>query len=135
MNTNEHIESRGVEAPDAQPLDIETPEQQRDGDEQAPAVPAELPILPLRGQVVFPSTAQPLLIGQERSIKLIDDVMRGERLIGLVGQPNADVEQVPPEELFTVGVVARILQLLRRPDGALMIAVQGLQRIRVVEYT
>jgi len=101
----------------------------------APPLPAELPILPLRGQVVFPFHAQPLLIGQERSIKLIDDAMHGERLIGLVGQANVEVEQVPPEELATVGVAARILQLLRRPDGTMMIAVQGLQRIRVGPYT
>src|SRR5438105_769867 len=124
MNTEERTEAPRGEAPEAD-----------EREEATPVVPAELPILPLRGMIVYPFAAQPLLIAQQRSIKLIDEAMHGERLVGLVGQPNAEEEQVPPDELYTVGVAARILQLVRRPDGAMMIAVQGLQRIRVQEYT
>src|SRR5262249_31264509 len=99
-------------------------------------LPDELPILPLKDTVVYPSSVSPLGVGKERSIQLIDDVTHnGTRLVGLVAQKDADVEIAGPEDCFGVGTVARIIRILRIPDGTVQIIVQGLERIVIVEYT
>ncbi len=97
-------------------------------------IPDVLPVLPLRGVVVYPFQAQGLTVGQERSVRLVDDAMRGNRLIALASQIDPNQEQAGPDGVRTVGTAARILQMLRRPDGALLVAVQGLERIRIHEY-
>ncbi len=98
-------------------------------------IPSELPILPLRGLVVYPQTAVPLTIGQPRSIRLIDDVVAGEaRLIGLVASKNPELETPEPADLYTVGTVALIHRLFRAPDGTIRLVVQGLVRFRVGEF-
>ncbi len=101
--------------------------------ERAP-IPDVLPIVPLRGLVVFPFAVVPLGVGQERSIKLIDDAMRGDRLIGLFAQSDPEVEQGGPDDTYRVGTVARIARLLRMPGGTMQIVVQGLDRIAIDEY-
>ena len=115
--------------------DIKEGQEGREGQEPALTIPDVLPVLPLRGVVVYPFAAQPLAVGQERSIRLIDAAMRGDRLIALAAQYDPSDEQVKPEGVRGVGTVARILQMARRPDGNMMIAVQGLERIRIGEYT
>ena len=75
----------------------------------------------------------PLGVGKERSIRLIDEVMRGSRLVGLVAQKD-DVDDAGPDDCFRVGTVARIARLLRIPDGTIQIIVQGLERIVIDEY-
>ncbi|NPV76749.1 MAG: endopeptidase La [Anaerolineae bacterium] len=97
-------------------------------------LPSELPILPLRGLVVYPQTAVPLTIGQPRSIKLIDDVAPTERLIGLVTSKNPELENPGPEDLYTIGTVGIIHRLFRAPDGTIRLLVQGVTRFRVEEY-
>jgi ATP-dependent Lon protease len=105
-----------------------------DADVPSVPVPAELPILPLRGVVVFPSAIAPLLISRPASVKLVDDCAAGERLLGLVAQRHPDVEQPAPDELHTRGTVGRVLKTLRYPDGSIRLLVQGLQRIDVLNY-
>ena len=83
-------------------------------------IPEELPILPLRGVVVYPQTAVPLTIGQPRSIRLVDDVMAGEdRLIGLVASKDPELDAPQPDDLYPVGTVAIVHRLFRKPvtDG------------------
>lgn len=105
------------------------------GGEASTQIPAELPILPLRGVVVYPQTAVPLTIGQPRSIRLVDDVMAGEeRLIGLVASRNPDLESPEPEDLYEVGTVAIVHRLFRAPDGTIRLLVQGLARFRLGEF-
>ncbi|PWH12432.1 MAG: endopeptidase La [Anaerolineae bacterium] len=104
-------------------------------EEQTPAPPDIVPILPLRGVVVFPQTAVPLTIGQPRSIKLVDDVVAGDRLVGLVAAINPELETPGPADLYTVGTIATVHRLLRAPDGTIRLLVQGLERIRIVEFT
>ena len=104
-------------------------------EERRITIPDVLPILPLKETVVYPLTMMPLGVGQERSIKLIDDAMRGNRLVGLVAQKSADVETAGPDDTFTIGTAARIARMLRTPDGTIQIIVQGLERIRILEYT
>jgi ATP-dependent Lon protease len=104
-------------------------------DEPEVDLPEELPILPLRESIVYPFAVMPLGIGKERSIQLIDDVMRSSRLVGLVAQRNPEVEEAGPDDCFRVGTVARVARLLRLPDGTMQIIVQGLERIVIDEFT
>ncbi|HEY4387272.1 MAG TPA: LON peptidase substrate-binding domain-containing protein, partial [Ktedonobacteraceae bacterium] len=99
------------------------------------SIPETLPVLPLKETVVYPFSVQPLGVGQERSIRLIDDVMRGDRLVVLVAQKSADIEQAGPKDIFTMGTVARVGRMFRMPDGTIQIAVQGLERVSIGEFT
>jgi ATP-dependent Lon protease len=94
-------------------------------------LPSALPILPLKETVVFPDSATPLAIGQERSIKLIDDVVARDRLLALVTVKNAEVEQPGWDDLYEVGTAAIVHKLIKVPDGTLRILVQGVERIRL----
>jgi ATP-dependent Lon protease len=98
-------------------------------------IPSVLPILPLRGLVVYPHTAVPLTIGQPRSIRLVDDVVSGdERLIGLVASKNPELEVPEPKDLYPIGTVALIHRLFRAPDGTIRLLVQGMARFRLGEF-
>ena len=99
-------------------------------------VPSELPVLPLRGLVVYPETAVPLTIGQPRSIRLIDDVIaQDNRMIGLVASQNPDLESPNPEDLYRIGTVSMVHRMFRAPDGTIRLLVQGLHRFKVGEFT
>ncbi|MGH7312495.1 MAG: endopeptidase La [Candidatus Rokuibacteriota bacterium] len=97
-------------------------------------IPDALPVLPLRESVVLPLTAMPLAVGQPRSLRLVDDVMRGNRLLALVAQREAKTEPANPEDLYRVGSVGVIHQLARVPDGSVRLMVQGLERIRLLDW-
>jgi ATP-dependent Lon protease len=106
------------------------------GDERtAPSLPDVLPVLPLRGLVAFPEAIVPLTVGRERSLRLLDDAMRANRLLALVAQRNPDAEDAGPDDLYRIGTAGRILQLLRVPEGAIRIVVQGVERIRIEDFT
>jgi ATP-dependent Lon protease len=96
-------------------------------------LPATLPVLPLKDTVVFPQSTTPLAIGQERSIKLIDDVVAGERVVALVTARDASIDAPGWDDLYSVGTVALIHKMIKVPDGTLRILVQGLQRIHLEE--
>ena len=102
-------------------------------DAGAQEIPGTLPVLPLRDTVVFPDTMIPLTIGQERSIKLIDDVLAGDRLLALVTSRDAEVEVPGPDLLYPVGTVGLAHKMIKLPDGTMRILVQGLQRVRVID--
>ncbi|MCM8749193.1 endopeptidase La [Thermomicrobiaceae bacterium CFH 74404] len=102
------------------------------GEEQSE--PRVLPVLPLRNTVVFPMTVVPLAAGQPRSLRLIDDVASGDRLVGLVLQKDPKQEGAGPGETYEVGTIASIHQMMRVPDGTVRLAVQGLRRMRIVEW-
>ena len=98
-------------------------------------IPDELPILPLRDAVMFPIGVAPLQVGRPQALQLLDDVMRGGRLLGIVAQRRPETEWPKPDEVYTVGTVARVVQLLRQPEGGLLVAVQGIERFRVISWT
>ncbi|NLF75325.1 MAG: hypothetical protein GX573_06470, partial [Chloroflexi bacterium] len=98
-------------------------------------IPEELPILPLRGLVVYPQTTIPLTVGQPRSVKLVDEVVAGDRIIGLVASRDPDLETPGPDEIYGYGTLAQIHRLFRAPDGTIRLLVQGLARVKVDEYT
>src|SRR5205807_2684250 len=95
-------------------------------------LPDDLPVLPLKETVVFPESMTPLAIGQERSIRLIEDVIAGDdRLLALVTVKDPDVETPGFDDLYSVGTAAMIHKMIKVPDGTLRILVQGLRRIRI----
>ncbi len=93
--------------------------------------PATLPVLPLKETVVFPESVTPLAIGQERSIKLVEEVVSGNRMLALVTVENEEAEHPGWEDLYGVGTAAAIHKMIKVPDGTLRILVQGIQRIRL----
>src|SRR5436190_4739307 len=96
-------------------------------------IPNSLPILPIRNIVVFPGTVMPLNVGRQKSKNLLDEVMPGDKVIGVVTQRNADVEDPKLEDLHGVGVAAMILKLFKLPDGNQSIIVHGMARFRLLE--
>src|SRR6185437_12602225 len=98
------------------------------------ATPSILPVLPLRGTVVFPLTLVPLAAGQPRSLRLIDEVVSGSRMVALVLQKDSTQEAAGPGETYDIGTAANIHQMMRVPDGTVRLAVQGLRRVRIVEW-
>ncbi len=104
-------------------------------EESTVKLPNSLPILPLRGLVVYPQTGVPLTIGQPRSIRLVDDVVVGDRMIGLIASKEPELENPGPENLYQIGTAAIIHRLFRAPDGTIRLLVQGISRFRVVDYT
>jgi len=138
----EQSESQPVEAPEAPPdaaPDAEVPVAPTLGDgetvnEGEPQIPDTLPLLPLRDTVVFPDTMIPLNIGQERSIKLIDDVLGGNRLFVMVAGKDAEVEAPGPELLYGIGTVGLAHKMVKLPDGTMRVLVQGLKRVQIRSY-
>jgi ATP-dependent Lon protease len=96
--------------------------------------PITLPILPLRGTVVFPLTVVPLAAAQARSLRLIDRVMSGDRTVGLVMQKDPELEGAGPDDVHQVGTIATIHQMMRVPDGSVRLAVQGIERMRILDF-
>jgi ATP-dependent Lon protease len=97
--------------------------------------PEVLPILPLKDTVIYPFSVQPFAVGQERYIRLIDDVMRSNRrLVVLAAQKSADIDHPGPDDIYHVGTVSRIGRMFRMPDGTMQIAVQGLERVSIDEF-
>jgi ATP-dependent Lon protease len=102
-----------------------------DGETRPTGFPSVIPILPLRGLVGYPNTPIPLTIGQPRSIRLIDDVVGGDRLVGLVASREPEIEQPGPDQLHRVGTIAALERMLRAPDGTIRLLLQGLGRFEL----
>ena len=83
--------------------------------------------------VAYPGTLTPLAVGQERSIRLIDDVLSGDRMLALVASREPEVDEPTPEQLHTVGVAGVVARMLKVPDGTIRILVEGAQRIAIAE--
>ena len=97
-------------------------------------LPEALPVLPLRDTVTFPDTLTPLAVVQERSIKLIDDVLGGNRMLAMVAARDPEDELPGPDGLYDVGVVGVVARMIKVPDGSLRVLVQGTQRVRLGSY-
>ncbi len=101
---------------------------------QGQPLPAALPVLPLREMVPYPDTLTPLAVGQQRSIKLVNDVLSGERTLVLVASRDPQVDEPGPDQLYDVGVAGIVARMLKVPDGTIRILVQGTERVRVGDY-
>lgn len=93
-----------------------------------------LPILPLRNTVLFPKVVIPILIGREKSVKLIKSIYKGNKLIGCAGQIDPHNENPKPEDIYKFGTVGKIVKILEMPDGAKSIIIQGLKRFEIQEF-
>ena len=97
-------------------------------------VPNELSILPLRGTVLYPDLILPIMVGRKKSVKLIDDAMDSDRIIGIITQKRSEIEDPKEGDLYSVGVAGLILRMIRELDGSQRVIVQGISRIKVKEY-
>ncbi|MCL4158779.1 UNVERIFIED_CONTAM: hypothetical protein GTU68_017648, partial [Idotea baltica] len=97
------------------------------------SVPEILPILPLRNTVLFPGVVIPITAGRDKSIQLIKDANKGDKVIGVVAQKNEDVEEPTLKDIHKTGVVAQILRVLKMPDGNTTVIIQGKKRFEVDE--
>jgi len=116
---------------------LEVVESQLDAEDAIRAgqpLPDALPVLPLRETVTYPETLTPLAVGQERSIKLVDDVLGANRMLAMVAARDPEDEEPGPDDLYDVGVVGIVARMLKVPDGTLRILVQGAQRVRLGPY-
>ena len=86
------------------------------------------PVLPLRDIVVFPHMIVPLFVGREKSVRALEDVMKDDKQILLVAQKNAADDDPGPDEIYEIGTVSTVLQLLKLPDGTVKVLVEGIQR-------
>jgi ATP-dependent Lon protease len=110
--------------------DVEEAIREREGQ----PLPAALPVLPLRDMVAFPETLTPLAVGQERSIRLVNDVLSGERTLVLVASRDPELELPGPDQLYEVGVAGVVARMLKVPDGSIRILVQATERIRLADF-
>ena len=123
------LEEKAVET-----VDVNETEK-RDEATQSLEVPEELPILPIRETVLYPKMILPIMVTQDRLIKLIDAALLANKMIGIVAIKNKDAEEAKPEDLFEVGCAAFILKMLKMPNNSLRLLIQGTARIRLTEYT
>jgi ATP-dependent Lon protease len=98
-----------------------------------PYVPEILPVLPLKDTVIYPHIIVPLLVTREELVKMIDDALSGDRLVAAVAS-REEVEAPGPEQLYEVGTAAAVIRMLKLPDGSMQLFMQGVQRIRILEY-
>jgi ATP-dependent Lon protease len=120
-----------VETPELEVVEIPDVEEAIRQDEP---LPDALPVLPLRETVTFPDTLTPLAVGQERSIKLVNDVLSGNRMLAMVGSKDPENDTPGPDQLYRVGVAGTVARMMKVPDGTLRILVQGGERIRIVDF-
>jgi len=99
----------------------------------AEAVPTDLPILPIRNNVLFPGVVIPITVGRDKSIKLIQDAYKGNKTIGVVSQKKQDIESPTFNDLHKVGTIAHIIRMLKMPDGSTTIIIQGKKRFIMTE--
>ena len=99
-----------------------------------PGVIDKYPVLPLRDIVVFPHMIVPLFVGREKSIRALEEVMKADKFILLATQKNAAEDDPKPDAVYSAGVLASVLQLLKLPDGTVKVLVEGIARAKVVQY-
>lgn len=118
---------------DAELIPLLTPEDEEEMNNEL--LPGELPILPLRNTVLFPGVVIPITAGRDKSIKLINDANSGDKIIGVVAQRDENVEEPTAADIHNVGTVARILRVLKLPDGNTTVILQGKKRFEIDSVT
>jgi len=98
-------------------------------------VPDILPILPLRNTVMFPGVVMPITVGRQKSLQLVQEVYRGNRLLGTVAQKDGSIDDPAQNDLYQTGTIAQVLKILEMPDGSTSVIIQGKKRFEVLEYT
>lgn len=107
------------------------PINENDDQDKNLVVPDTLPLLPLRNTVLFPGVVLPITVGRDKSIKAVNEAYKGDKLIGVLSQKDANVEEPGPEDMCEIGTVAKIVKLIKMPDGGTTIIIQGKKRFSV----
>ncbi len=106
-----------------------------DANADAQPIPSELPILPLRNTVLFPGVVIPITVGRDKSIKAVSDAYKADKLVGVVAQKDSNVEEPTVSDLEDIGTVAKIVKMIKMPDGGTTIIIQGRKRFKIEEIT
>ena len=101
------------------------PLNEMDGDESLDVVPGEIPVLPLRNTVLFPGVVLPITVGRDKSIQAVNEAYKGDKFVGVVAQADSNIEDPDAKDLKHVGTIARILKLIKMPDGGTTVIIQG----------
>ena len=96
-------------------------------------IPETLPILPLRNTVLFPGVVLPITVGRDKSIKAVNEAYKSDKLIGVVAQKDANIEDPEPKDLCAIGTIAKIIKLIKMPDGGTTIIIQGKKRFELLK--
>ena len=100
-------------------------------DAEDTVIPEDMPILPLRNTVLFPGVVIPITVGRDKSIKAVNEAYKGDKLVGVLAQKDSDVEDPGIEDLVKVGTIAKIIKLIRMPDGGTTVIIQGKRRFEL----
>jgi ATP-dependent Lon protease len=112
------------------------PLNENEGDNNADIViPSELPLLPLRNTVLFPGVVLPITVGRDKSIKAVNDAYKADKLIGVIAQKDSNVEDPEVKDLEDIGTVAKIIKMIKMPDGGTTVIIQGKRRFKVKTIT
>lgn len=115
-------------------VDHHSPEPpESDDDSRLPRIPDTLPVFPVRDQVIFPRMVFPLLVGREGTLRAIEAAMMGERMLLLLAQQDSSKDEVGHEDLYRIGIIAKVVQVMKLPNGMVKVLVEGLVRARVLE--
>ena len=128
---NNNFNFRADDDSDFMPI-IPIAENESDQD-KAMVIPNELPILPLRNTVLFPGVVLPITVGRDKSIKAVSDVYKADKLIGVISQKDSNIEEPEPKDLCKIGTVAKIVKLIKMPDGGTTIIIQGKKRFEWID--
>ncbi|RTL55154.1 MAG: endopeptidase La [Sphingobacteriales bacterium] len=106
---------------------------EREGEEEKIVIPDTLPLLPLRNTVLFPGVVLPITVGRDKSIKAVNEAYKNDKLIGVLAQTDTEVEDPAVKDLCKIGTVAKILKLIKMPDGGTTIIIQGKKRFELMQ--
>jgi ATP-dependent Lon protease len=109
--------------------------EEEDANADAEVIPNELPILPLRNTVLFPGVVIPITVGRDKSIKAVNDAYKADKLVGVVAQKDSNVEEPLVTDLEKIGTVAKIIKLIKMPDGGTTVIIQGRKRFSIDSIT
>ena len=101
---------------------------------EAPKIPDNLPLLPVREIILYPAMVLPLAVGREKSVRALEEAMSSNRLIFVVTQKNVQVEDPSPDDIYSIGTVCEVLQILKMPDGTLKALVEGINRAQWTDF-
>ena len=98
-------------------------------------IPEDLPVLPLRNTVLFPGVVIPITVGRDKSIKAVNEAYKGNKLVGVLAQKDSNVEDPGVDDLVRVGPVAKVIKLIKMPDGGTTVIIQGRKRFELLAIT
>jgi len=98
-------------------------------------IPNELPVLPVRGMVLFPEMTAPVLVGKDRSKRLVDDALVGDKLVAVVAARNQTVEEPGPEDLYSIGTAAQVVKKVNLPNGTYQVIFRGIRKVNIFSYS